>query len=199
LPEDADEFERELWASALPPHVRDPAYSPAQSDGEYLWDLLAPDAWHLLREAEARLISEGCTRGRFEPVPGQPRLWGRWSAIAAAVAVPAVTVLVLDQAWIRAVPAFVIGVAALKTAFRDGPAMPQWLPTTTGKGEAVLRMARARYAELDPATRPATEPYDPGQVRMAVALFGTAVLDRVDDRIMNDWSRPATVFPDGPG
>ncbi|MFD4554466.1 hypothetical protein ACFWP5_09075 [Streptomyces sp. NPDC058469] len=109
------------------------------------------------------------------------------------------TVLVLDQAWIRAVPALVVGAAALKTAFPDGPTMPRRLPTTIGEGEAVLRMARERHAEPDPATRPATEPYDPGQVRMAVALFGSAVLDRVDDGIMNDWSPPATVFPDGPG
>lgn len=29
LPETADPFERELWTAALPPHVRDPAYSPS--------------------------------------------------------------------------------------------------------------------------------------------------------------------------
>jgi hypothetical protein len=34
---------------------------------------------------------------------------------------------------------------------------------------------------------------------MAVALFGFAVLDRIDDRIMTDWSRPAPEFVDGPG
>jgi hypothetical protein len=199
LPEDADEFERELWAAALPLHARGPACSPGRSEGQYLWVLGVPNAWQHLEAAEARLIREGFTRRRFEPVPGQPRLWGRWSAIAAAAAVPAVTVLVLDQAWVRAVLGFVIGAAALRTAFPAGPAVPRQLPTTTGKGEAVLRMARERYAELDPATRPATEPYDPGQVRMAVALFGTAALDHVDDRIMNDWSPPATVFPGGPG
>ncbi|MFJ4788964.1 hypothetical protein [Streptomyces sp. NPDC088794] len=88
---------------------------------------------------------------------------------------------------------------ALRKVFPDGPAVPRHLPTVTGKGEAVLRVARERYAELDPATRPVSEPYDPGQVRMAVALFGFAVLDRIDDRIMTDWSRPAPEFVDGPG
>jgi len=63
----------------------------------------------------------------------------------------------------------------------------------------VLRVARERYAELDPATHPVSEPYDPGQVRTAVALYGSAVLDRIDDRIMGDWSRPVPEFVDGPG
>ncbi|WP_406459442.1 hypothetical protein OH768_32220 [Streptomyces sp. NBC_01622] len=125
LPEDADDFERELWTEALPPHVRNPAYSPGQSEGEYLWALRAPNAWRHLEAAEARLLGEGCARRPFETVPGQPRLRGWWSTIAAAAAVPAVTLLVLDHAWIRTVPAFGIGAVALKSAFPDGPAMPR--------------------------------------------------------------------------
>jgi len=199
LPEDADDLERELWTEALPLHVRNPAYSPRQSTGEYLWELRVPNGRQHMETAESRLIREGFTRPRFETVPGLPLLRGRWSAIAAAAVVPAVTVLLLDQAWIRAVLAFVIGSVALRQAFPDGPAVPRQLPVVTGKGEAALRVARERYAELDPATRPASEPYDPDQVRTAVALYGSAVLDRVDDRIMTDWSRPAPEFVDGPG
>jgi hypothetical protein len=198
-PSDADEFERELWDAARPLHVRNPAHSPGQSEGEYLWELRVPNSSHLLDAAEARLLGEGWTRDRFELVPGLPLLRGRWSAIAAAAAVPAVSVLLLDQAWVRAGLAFVVGAVALRKTLPDGPAVPRYLPVVTGKGEAVLRVARERYAELDPATRPAAEPYDPGQVRMAVALYGSAVLDRVDDRIMTDWSRPAPEFVDGPG
>ncbi|MBK6018485.1 hypothetical protein [Streptomyces sp. MBT53] len=159
----------------------------------------APNAWRQMGAVESRLAREGFTRPRFEIVPGLPLLWGRWSAIAAAAAVPAVTVLLLDHAWVRAGLAFVIGAMALRKVFPDGPTMPRHLPTVTGKGEAVLRTARERHAELDPATRPATEPYDQGQVRMAVALFGSAVLYRVDDRIMADWFRPEPEFVDGPG
>ncbi|MEV0741749.1 hypothetical protein AB0I51_38760 [Streptomyces sp. NPDC050549] len=77
--------------------------------------------------------------------------------------------------------------------------MPRHLPAVTGEGEAVLRLARERHAEPDPATRPASEPYEPGEVRMAVALHGSAVLYRVDERIMTDWFRPAPEFVDGPG
>lgn len=198
-PSDADAFERELWDAARPLQVRNPAFSPGQGEGEYLWDLRAPNSSHLVKSAEARLLGEGWTRARFEMVPGLPLRWGRWSAIAAAAAVPAVTVLLLDQAWVRAGLAFLIGAMALRKVFPDGPAMPRHLPTVTGKGEAVLRVARERYAELDPATRPASEPYDPGEVRMAVALYGSAVLDRVDERIMTDWSRPEPEFVDGPG
>ncbi|QIY68061.1 hypothetical protein HEP84_00765 [Streptomyces sp. RLB1-33] len=47
-------------------------------------------------------------------------------------------------------------------------------------------MARERYADLNPATRPASEAYDPRTVSMAVALFGSAVLERIDDRIHAD-------------
>ncbi|MGW1213508.1 hypothetical protein ACWD5F_28200 [Streptomyces sp. NPDC002499] len=198
-PSDADEFERELWDAARPLHVRNPAFSPGQGKGEYLWEVQAPNSYHLVKSAEARLLGEGWTRAQFEMVPGLPLRWGRWSAIAAAVSVPAVTVLLLDQAWVRAGLAFLIGAMALRKVFPDGPAVPRHLPTVTGKGKAVLRVARERYAELDPATRPVSEPYDPGQVRMAVALFGFAVLDRIDERIMTDWSRPAPEFVDGPG
>jgi len=120
LPEDADDFERELWTEALPLHVRNPAYSPRQSTGEYLWELRVPNGRRHMETAESRLIREGFTRPRFET------------------------------------------------------------------------------AELDPATRPASEPYDPGQVRMAVALYGSAVLDRVDARIKGDWAREAVVSW-GPG
>jgi hypothetical protein len=34
---------------------------------------------------------------------------------------------------------------------------------------------------------------------VAVARFGSAVLDRVDDRITYGWFPPVTVLPDGPG
>ncbi|MGW1504578.1 hypothetical protein ACWCQW_39920 [Streptomyces mirabilis] len=198
LPEDADEFERELWAAAIPLDVPDPAFSSAHGEGDYLRNLHAPNAYRLLDEAEARLIGEGCARRPFEPVPGGQRLRGRWSTAATAAAVPVVAVLVLDHAWIRAVPALVIGMAALGQAVPGGPVMPRWLPTTTGKGEKVLRMARERFADLDPATRPATEAYDPRRVRMAVALFGSAVLERIDDKILNEWA-PEPVFAEGPG
>ncbi|MGH1552378.1 hypothetical protein ACRAWF_10220 [Streptomyces sp. L7] len=202
-PSDADEFERELWDAARPLHVRKPAFSPAGARASTCGTCGRRTPWHLLDAAEARLLDEGFTRPRFEFVPGLPLLWGRWSAIAAAATVPAVTVLLLDQAWVRAGPAFVIGAMALRKVFPDGPAMPRQLPVVTGKGETVLRMARERCAELDPATRPATEPYDPGQVRMAVALFGFAVLDRVDARIKGDWavrrSSPGAPGSDRPG
>ncbi|MET7779343.1 MULTISPECIES: hypothetical protein [Streptomyces] len=46
-------------------------------------------------------------------------------------------------------------------------------------------MARERFADPDPATRPATEAYDPRQVRRAVALLGSTVLDRIDDKVLN--------------
>jgi len=198
LPEDADEFERELWAAAVPQHVRDPAFPSAHGEGEYLWHLHAPNAWHLLDEAEARLIGEGYARRPFERVPGEPRLRGRWSTAATTAVVPVVTVLVLDHAWIRAGLALIIGVATLGQAVPGGPVMPRWPPTTTGKGEKVLGMARERFADLDPATRPATEAYDPRQVRMAVALFGSTVLERIDDRILNDWA-PEPIHVEGPG
>ncbi|KPI04918.1 hypothetical protein OK006_6874 [Actinobacteria bacterium OK006] len=198
LPEDADEFERELWAAATPLRVPDPAFSSAHDEGEYLWNLRAPNAHHLLDEAEARLIGEGYARGPFEPVPGGRRLRGRWSTAATAAAVPVVAVLVLDHAWIRAVLALIIGMATLGQAVPGGPVMPRWLPTTTGKGEKVLRMARERFADLDPATRPDTQAYDPRQVRMAVALFGSTVLERIDDKILTDWA-PEPVFVEGPG
>ncbi|MGW3284469.1 hypothetical protein ACWDR3_07495 [Streptomyces sp. NPDC001002] len=198
LPETADPFERELWTAALPPHVRDPAHSRLHLEGEYLSDLVIPNSWHLLEEAKARLISEGYLRDRSERVPGGPPARGRWSTIAAAATVPAVAVLLLDQAWIRAALALVIGALTVLQALPGGRFTPGPMPPTTAKGDEVLRMAFERYAELDPATRPATEPYDPGQVRMAVALYGPAVLDHVDARMKGDWGREAVVSW-GPG
>ncbi|MFD5430510.1 hypothetical protein, partial [Streptomyces sp. NPDC127084] len=112
--------------------------------------------------------------------------------------VPAVAVLLLDQAWIRAALALVIGALTVLQALPGGRFTPGPMPPTTAKGDEVLRMAFERYAELDPATRPATEPYDPGQVRMAVALYGLAVLDHVDARMKGDWGREAVVSW-GPG
>ncbi|SED68186.1 hypothetical protein SAMN05216489_04109 [Streptomyces sp. 3213] len=117
--------------AALPLHVRDPAHSPRQSTGEYLWELEVPNGRQHMETAESRLIREGFTRGR-------------WSAIAAAAVV---TVMLLDRAWVRAVLVFVSGSVALRQAFPDGPAVPRQLPVVTGKGEAALRVARERYAE----------------------------------------------------
>ncbi len=106
--------------------------------------------------------------------------------------------LLLDQAWIRAALALVIGALTVLRALPGGRFTPGPMPPTTAKGDEVLRMAFERYAELDPATRPATEPYDPGQVRMAVALYGLAVLDHVDARMKGDRGREAVVSW-GPG
>ncbi|MFE2972977.1 hypothetical protein ACFXKC_57690 [Streptomyces sp. NPDC059340] len=198
LPEGADEFERELWAAAAPQPVSSSALRPADWEGHYLWAL--PDAYRLMDEAEARLISEGYGRHRGELVPGGgQRHRGWWSTAAAAVAVPVVTVLVLDQAWVRAVLAFLIGALTLAAASAPGDQiLPRRLPARTAKGELALDLARERYADLNPATRPASEAYDPRTVPMAVALFGSAVLERIDDRIQADWDKP-TVDLDGPG
>ncbi|MFF7889157.1 hypothetical protein ACH40F_50415 [Streptomyces sp. NPDC020794] len=174
------------------------ALRPADWEGHYLWAL--PDAYRLMDEAEAGLISEGYGRHRGELVPGGgQRHRGWWSTAAAAVAVPVVTVLVLDQAWVRAVLAFLIGALTLAAASAPGDQiLPRRLPARTAKGELALHLARERYADLNPATRPASEAYDPRTVPMAVALFGSAVLERIDDRIQADWDKP-TVDLDGPG
>ncbi|MFE2421463.1 hypothetical protein [Streptomyces hokutonensis] len=163
-----------------------------------MWDLRIPNSWHLLEDAKARLISEGYLRQPSERVPGAPRARGRWSTVATAATVPAVAVLLLDHAWIRAALALVIGAFTVLWALPGGRFTPRLMPPTTAKGDEVLRMAFERYAELDPATRPATEPYDPGQVRMAVALHGFAVLGRVDARLKDDCAREA-VISWGPG
>jgi hypothetical protein len=105
LPEGANEFERELWAAAAPQPVSSSALRPADWEGHHVWAL--PDAYRLMDEVEARLISEGLGRHRGELVPGGgQRHRGWWSTAATAVVVTVVTVLVLDQAWIRAVLAF---------------------------------------------------------------------------------------------
>jgi hypothetical protein len=105
LPEGANEFARELWAAAAPQPVSSSALRPADWEGHHVWAL--PDAYRLMDEVEARLISEGLGRHRGELVPGGgQRHRGWWSTAATAVVVTVVTVLVLDQAWIRAVLAF---------------------------------------------------------------------------------------------
>ncbi|WP_217561035.1 hypothetical protein [Streptomyces sp. GbtcB6] len=45
---------------------------------------------------------------------------------------------------------------------------------------------------------PASKAYDPRTVRVAVALFGAAVLERIDDGILADGDKP-TADLDGPG
>ncbi|MFD4598680.1 hypothetical protein ACFWPQ_11670 [Streptomyces sp. NPDC058464] len=201
LPEDADDFERELWTAA----AQSRAHSVGRR-GHYLWDL--PDPVGLARAAEARLISEDYARQPGELLPGGggdgdgdggQRHRGRWSTAAAAVAVPVVTLLLLDHAWVRAVLALLIGAFTLDAASNPSDSiLPRRLPARTAKGELVLHMARERFADLNPATRPASEAYDARTVRMAVALFGSAVLERIDDRILADWDQP-TVHLDGPG
>ncbi|WP_089098784.1 hypothetical protein [Streptomyces hyaluromycini] len=193
LPEDADEFERELWTAAAPGR----AHSVGRR-GHYLWAL--PDPVGLARAAEARLISEGYARQPGELLPsGGQRHRGRWSTAAAALAVPAVTVLLLDHAWIRAVLALLIGAFTLGAASNSSDSiLPRRLPARTANGELLLHLARERFADLNPATRPASKAYDPRTVRMAVALFGATVLERIDDGILADWHKP-TADPDGPG
>ncbi|MFD4508840.1 hypothetical protein [Streptomyces sp. NPDC058457] len=193
LPEDADEFERELWTAA----AQSRAHSVGRR-GHYLWAL--PDPVGLARAAEARLISEGYARQPGELLPGGgQRHRGRWSMAAAAVAVPVVTVLVVDHAWVRAVLALLVGAFTLGAALNSTDSiLPRRLPARTARGALVLHLARERFADLNPATRPASEAYDPRTVRMAVALFGSPVLGRIDDGLRSDWDQPTT-HVDGPG
>ncbi|MFJ8078240.1 hypothetical protein ACIQ7Q_30995 [Streptomyces sp. NPDC096176] len=72
------------------------------------------------------------------------------------------------------------------------------MPILTAQGEMVLQQARERFADLNPAIRPALTAYDPRTVAMAVALFGSQAVRHVDERILDDWYAPVT-YVDGPG
>lgn len=185
VPEGLDDYERRLRAAAVPARGE---------GGRYLWNL--PDSSHLVAEAETWLLGEGYLRHRWQPVPGSQQRRGWWSTAAAAAAVPAMTVLAFDHAWVRAGLTLFIGLISLLVS--ANPVVIRYLPEVTGKGELALRSACEQYAELNPATRPASQTYDPVTVRMAVALFGWPVVHRIDTRIWDDWSRPS-VDADGSG
>ncbi|WP_455351871.1 hypothetical protein [Streptomyces sp. SYSU K217416] len=192
LPEHASDFEREIWRAAAPQSTY--AYGPK---GHYLWDL--PNGGRCLSTAETQLISEGYLRRSAQPVPDEQRRRGWWSTAVAAAAVPVVVVLALDHAWIRAVLALAAGAVTVAVASDpSGLHRKRTLPMVTAQGEKVLQHARERYAELNPAIRPAPTAYDPRMVAMAVALFGTQAVRHVDERILDDWYLPVT-YVDGPG
>jgi hypothetical protein len=104
--------------------------------------------------------------------------------------------LALDHAWVRGGLVLLIGLMSLLVS--AGPVATRTMPDVTGKGELALSLAREQHAELDPATRPASQRYDPATVRMAVALFGWPVVHRINTRIWDDWNSPS-VDADGSG
>ncbi|MDQ0761109.1 hypothetical protein [Streptomyces canus] len=185
-PEGLDDCERDVLAAALPARDR---------WDRYLWSL--PGGSPLAAEAETWLLGEGYLRRRGQPIPGGQRLRGWWSAAAAAAAVPTMALLALDHAWVRGGLVLFIGLMSLLVSAVP-PAATRTMPHVTGKGELALSLAREQHAELNPATRPASQRYDPATVRMAVALFGWPVVHRIDTRIWDDWDRPS-VDADGPG
>lgn len=193
LPEHANDLEGEIWRAAAP---RSSAYAYGPT-GHYLWDL--PSGGRCLSAVERQLVREGYLRRSSLPVPDEQRGRGWWSTAAAAAAVPVVVLLIFDHAWIRAVPALLVGAVTVAVASNPGGLhRKRTLPILTAQGEMVLQHARERFADLNPATRPALTAYDPRTVAMAVALFGSQAVRHVDERILDDWYAPVT-YVDGPG